>query len=60
MQKVKLFAKTAIEVKETPDSRELKTLQKRAADIDLDESMLIGRNSPANDFDGWYWGGNVI
>lgn len=55
-----LNGKIAIEVKETPDNRDLKTLQKRAAGIDLHESMLIGRNSPSNDFSEWYWGGSVV
>lgn len=55
-----LNEKTAIEVKETPDSRDFKTLHRRANDIDLQELMLIGRNSPTNHFDQWFWGGNIV
>ena len=30
------------------------------ADLELNETMLIGRNAPGSGFNDWYWGGNIV
>jgi len=49
-----------IEVKETPSDRDLKVLKKRSSELDINETMLIGRNAPGSDFKDWYWGGSIV
>ena len=49
-----------VEVKETPSDRDLKVLKQRSSDLELNETMLIGRNAPGSGFNDWYWGGNIV
>jgi hypothetical protein len=49
-----------VEVKETPSDRDLKVLKQRSSELELKETMLIGRNAPGSGFNDWYWGGNVV
>ncbi len=49
-----------IEVKETPDERDLKVLKYRSAELELKETMLIGKHAPGSGFKEWYWGGNIV
>jgi predicted AAA+ superfamily ATPase len=54
-----LDQKTAIEVKETPTPSDVKALRQRASQLDLSETMLIGRYPPGTDFSEFVWGGTV-
>jgi predicted AAA+ superfamily ATPase len=54
-----LDEKIAIEVKETPGIHDLRVLQKRAAQIGLNECYLIGLNLGNKDFTGFTWAGSV-
>ena len=49
-----------VEVKETPSDRDLKVLRQRSSELELKETMLIGRNAPGSGFNDWYWGGNIV
>lgn len=55
-----LDQKTAIEVKETPTPKHLRTLEKRAANLRLDETVLIGRYPPRAEFTSFTWGGVIF
>jgi len=55
-----LNKKTALEVKETPSSGNLKTLQRRAKSINLTSSALIGRHAPPVNFSDFVWGGAIM
>jgi uncharacterized protein len=54
-----LEEKKAFEVKETPGVHDLVTLQKRAAQLGLEEYHLVGLNLWNQDFTGFTWAGNV-
>jgi uncharacterized protein len=47
----------AIEVKETPAPTDLKILTDRATDLNIRQTMLIGRFPPGTDFSSFIWGG---
>ncbi|RLD66046.1 MAG: ATP-binding protein [Bacteroidetes bacterium] len=55
-----LNKKTAIEVKETPSSGDLKTLMRRANSINLTSTALIGRHVPPGSFTEYVWGGAIM
>ena len=55
-----LNKKTAIEVKETPSDFDLKTLQKRAKSIQIEETFLIGRKLAPSNFSNFVWGGAIF
>lgn len=50
----------AVEVKETPAPFDLQSLKKRAASLELDKTMLVGRHSPGIDFTDFVWGGSIF
>ena len=52
--------KKAIEVKETPGPSDLKTLQSRAANIGIGDTLLVGRFPPGSEFHEFVWGGCVF
>ncbi len=52
-----LNKKIAIEVKETASFSDLKVLNYRADDLNLEGRYLIGRNYINTEFKDWYWGG---
>ena len=51
--------KIAFEVKETPSPADLRTLQKRAEQIGIAESYLVGYQLLNKEFTGFVWAGNV-
>ena len=51
---------TAIEVKETPTLPDAKVLKKRAAILDIEKTVLVGRYPPGNDFKDFTWGGVIF
>ncbi len=53
-----LDGKIAIEVKETPSTNDLAILKNRATSLDINETWLIGRHAPVQDFKEFYWGGS--
>jgi predicted AAA+ superfamily ATPase len=55
-----LDKKIAIEVKETPTPSNLKTLEKRAALLSLENTALVGRYPPGSDFTEFTWGGTIF
>ena len=55
-----LNERIGIEVKETPSDRDLKVLKQRSSELDINETMLIGRNAPGSDFKDWFWGGSIV
>ena len=55
-----LDKKKAIEVKETPGTFDLKTLQSRASDLGIDDILLIGRFPPGIEFHEFVWGGCIF
>jgi len=55
-----LNKETAIEVKETPSSGDLKTLLRRSKSINLTSSALIGRHTPPGKFSDFVWGGAIM
>ena len=55
-----LNQKLAIEVKETPGSSDLRTLQSRARNIKIQDTLLIGRYPPGAEFRDFVWGGCVF
>ncbi len=55
-----LDEKKAIEVKETPGTFDLKTLQSRAAGLGIEDCTLIGRFPPGAEFYDFVWGGCVF
>lgn len=50
----------AIEVKETPTPSDLKTLQSRAANLEIEKTMLVGRFPPGIEFKEFVWGGSIF
>jgi uncharacterized protein len=54
-----LDRKTAYEVKETCTAADLKTLEARAAIVDLPNYKLIGRYPPQSGFRNFIWGGSI-
>lgn len=50
----------AFEVKETPTQSDLKTVQKRAKLLKIEQTQLIGRYPPGNDFSNFIWGACII
>ena len=52
--------KKAIEVKETPGPSDLKTLRSRAAQLNIHDTLLIGRFPPGIEFKDFVWGGCVF
>ena len=50
----------AIEVKETPSDLDLKTLNKRAKSLAIEDSFLIGRNLAPSGFKDFVWGGAIF
>ncbi len=55
-----LNQKTAIEVKETPSSADLSTVNKRAQPLALENNMVIGRQLAPSNFANFTWGGNIF
>jgi predicted AAA+ superfamily ATPase len=55
-----LNKKTALEVKETPSSGDLKTLLRRSKSISLTSAALIGRHIPPGKFSEFVWGGSIM
>lgn len=55
-----LDKKTAIEVKETLSSFDIKSLQKRSKPLELEQNILIGRELAPSGFKDFVWGGNVF
>lgn len=55
-----LDKKTAIEVKETPTPKDLKTLHDRAALLGVENTLLVGRYPPGTEFGDFIWGGTVF
>lgn len=55
-----LDKKKAIEVKETPVTSDLKTLQSRAASLGISDFMLTGRYPPGIAFHDFVWGGCIF
>jgi len=51
---------TALEVKETPLEQDLKSLRLRAASLNLERQLLVGRNPPATGFSDFIWAGSVF
>ena len=51
---------TAFEVKETPSDFDLKTLNKRAKPLQIDETFLIGRTLAPSGFKDFVWGGGIF
>ena len=51
---------SAYEVKETPTQGDLKTLQKRAELLNIEQAQLIGRYPPGSGFENFIWGGTVF
>lgn len=51
---------TAIEVKETPSSFDLKTVQKRTKPLALENNFVVGRNLAPSGFKDFVWGGNIF
>ena len=54
-----LDGKVAIEVRETPTSKDWAVLKSRAALLKTTETGLIGRYTSAQYFKDFYWGGSV-
>ncbi|MCO5257096.1 MAG: DUF4143 domain-containing protein [Lentimicrobium sp.] len=54
-----LDRQTAFEVKETCTVSDLKTLEARAAMVDLKNYKLIGRYPPLSGFRNFIWGGSI-
>ena len=54
-----LDRQTAYEVKETCTASDLKTLEARAAMVDLPNCNLIGRHAPQSGFRNFIWGGSI-
>ncbi len=54
-----LDERVAIEVKETPTSGDLKTLNRRAKSINIRESFLIGLEIAGSEFDDFIFGGAI-
>ncbi len=54
-----LDEKIAFEVKETPSPTDLRTLQKRAEQIGISESYLVGYHLLNKEFTNFVWAGNV-
>ncbi|GAP42849.1 predicted ATPase, AAA+ superfamily [Lentimicrobium saccharophilum] len=54
-----LDRQTAFEVKETCTASDLKTLEARAAMVDLKNYKLIGRYPPLSGFRNFIWGGSI-
>lgn len=52
--------KQAVEVKETPTSQHLSTLQYRAKTLEISEAIMIGRYPPGSAFRDFVWGGCVF
>lgn len=55
-----LNGEKAIEVKETPGTFDLKTLQSRAGGIGIEAYMLAGRFPPGTEFHEFVWGGCIF
>lgn len=55
-----LDQKTAVEVKETPTPKDLKTLHDRASSLGLSDCWLIGCYPPGTEFGDFIWGGSVF
>ncbi|WP_036603045.1 ATP-binding protein [Olivibacter sitiensis] len=55
-----LDGQIAIEVKETPVLQDKKTLQQRAASIDLQADWLVGLHPSAGGFEDFMWGGALF
>ncbi len=51
---------TAIEVKETPSDFDLNTLNKRAKSLNIEDSIVIGRNLAPSGFKNFVWGGSIF
>jgi hypothetical protein len=51
---------TAIEVKETPSDFDLKSLQKRAKPLQIQEAFLVGSNLAPSGFNNFVWGGSIF
>ncbi|MEQ1553760.1 MAG: ATP-binding protein [Ferruginibacter sp.] len=55
-----LDKRTAIEVKETPSSFDVKTVEKRAKPLELENNFVIGRSLAPSGFKDFVWGGNIF
>ena len=55
-----LDKKTAVEVKETLSSFDIKSLQKRSKPLELEQNILIGRELAPSGFKDFVWGGNIF
>lgn len=53
-----LDSKIAIEVKEPPSANDLAILKNRASSLNINETWLISRHAPVQDFKEFYWGGS--
>jgi uncharacterized protein len=51
---------SAIEVKETPSSFDVNTVNKRAKPLELENNFVIGRHLAPSNFNDFIWGGNVF
>jgi predicted AAA+ superfamily ATPase len=49
----------AVEVKETPLEQDKNSLRQRAASIQLDKCLLVGRNPPGSGFKDFLWAGSI-
>lgn len=55
-----LDGERAIEVKETPSTSDMKTLQNRAASLGIKDHILVGRYPPGSEFHEFVWGGCIF